>query len=82
VIASFLGVGERGHEGEAAVTDAAREAARAFAAETAKVLAAARPHDAAARQRLHERVKQRQQAAGYAGDYAGWIARVTPPDLE
>ena len=27
------------------------------------------------------RVRARQQAVGYDGDYPGWIARVTPPDL-
>jgi hypothetical protein len=27
-------------------------------------------------------VRARQAAVGYAGDYAAWIAKVTPPDLE
>jgi NADPH-dependent glutamate synthase beta subunit-like oxidoreductase len=32
--------------------------------------------------RLRSRVRARQSAVGYAGDYAAWIAKVTPPDLE
>jgi NADPH-dependent glutamate synthase beta subunit-like oxidoreductase len=32
--------------------------------------------------KLRERVRARQAAVGYAGDYAAWIAKVTPPDLE
>jgi len=31
---------------------------------------------------LRPRIRARQQAAGYGGDYAAWIAKVTPPDLE
>jgi hypothetical protein len=81
VIASFLGVGARGHEGEAALADAARAEARARAEAIARELAGRPPLDAAGLARLRERVKQRQDAAGY-GDYATWIARVTPPDLE
>ncbi len=32
--------------------------------------------------KLRARILERQAAAGYAGDYAAWIAKVTPPDLE
>jgi len=38
--------------------------------------------DAAKLARLRERVRGRQQAVGYGGEYAKWIAEVTPPDLE
>ncbi len=31
---------------------------------------------------LRARVRERQSAAGYPGDYAAWIKKVTPPDLE
>jgi NADPH-dependent glutamate synthase beta subunit-like oxidoreductase len=31
---------------------------------------------------LRARIHARQEAAGYGGDYAAWIAKVTPPDLE
>jgi NADPH-dependent glutamate synthase beta subunit-like oxidoreductase len=36
----------------------------------------------AALERVRARVRARQAAVGYAGDYAAWIAKVTPPDLE
>jgi ferredoxin/flavodoxin---NADP+ reductase len=29
-----------------------------------------------------ERVRERQRAVGYDGDYRGWIKKVTPPDLQ
>jgi NADPH-dependent glutamate synthase beta subunit-like oxidoreductase len=32
--------------------------------------------------KLRARVHERQTAVGYSGDYATWIAKVTPPDLE
>ena len=32
--------------------------------------------------KLRARVRERQAAVGYPGDYAAWIAKVTPPDLE
>ena len=31
---------------------------------------------------LVERVRARQRAVGYGGDYRAWIEKVTPPDLE
>ena len=31
---------------------------------------------------LVAKVKERQRAVGYEGDYRSWIARVTPPDLQ
>jgi ferredoxin/flavodoxin---NADP+ reductase len=32
--------------------------------------------------RLHARFRELQKAQGYDGDYRGWIAKVTPPDLQ
>ena len=29
-----------------------------------------------------KRVRERQQAVGYTGDYRGWIKKVTPSDLQ
>jgi NADPH-dependent glutamate synthase beta subunit-like oxidoreductase len=40
------------------------------------------PLAAAELAKLRSRVRERQQAAGYAGDYATWIEKITPPDLE
>jgi len=82
VIECFLGVGASGHAGEEAVLDPAREAARRTAAAIAQELARTAPHDGAAFERLRERIRVRQDAVGYGGDYARWIERVTPPDLE
>ena len=48
----------------------------------ASAVAAKPPHDAAALEKLESRVRARQAAVGYPGDYATWIALVTPPDLE
>jgi len=31
---------------------------------------------------VRERVRERQLAVGYASDYATWMSKVTPPDLE
>ena len=31
---------------------------------------------------VRARVRERQRAVGYTGDYASWMAKVTPPDLE
>src|SRR5215468_10388538 len=45
-------------------------------------LASQPPIDAAKLARLRERVKARQAGVGYGGDYAAWLAEVTPPDLE
>ena len=30
---------------------------------------------------LFRRIRERQEAVGYAGSYGEWIARATPPDL-
>jgi NADPH-dependent glutamate synthase beta subunit-like oxidoreductase len=82
VIAAFLGVGERGHAGEEAVLDAARAETRAKAETIAKRVAEKAPHDAAAMAKLRDAVRALQQRVGHDGDYAAWIARVTPADLE
>lgn len=81
VIASFLGVGERGHAGEEAILDGARDAARAAAEGVAKQVEQQAPHDGETLAALRERVAALQKRVGYAG-YATWIARVTPADLE
>jgi NADPH-dependent glutamate synthase beta subunit-like oxidoreductase len=81
VIASFLGVGDRGHAGEEGVLDGARAAARATAESVAARVANEKPHDGPTFEALRARVRARQEAVG-CDDYATWIARVTPPDLE
>ena len=82
VIAAFLGVGERGHAGEEAVLDAARAETRAKAETIAKRVAEKAPHDAAAMAKLRDAVRALQQRVGHTGDYAAWIAKVAPADLD
>ncbi len=82
VAAAFLGVGPAGHAGEEALGELAHERAREAAegiASRVAALPALAPGDLAA---LLARVGERQRAVGYDGDYAAWIRRVTPPDLE
>ncbi|RIL06536.1 MAG: hypothetical protein DCC71_06405 [Proteobacteria bacterium] len=81
VIASFLGVGERGHGGEEAILEPAREAARAAAEGVARHVEQQPRRDGATLAELRARVAALQQRVGY-DRYESWIARVTPPDLE
>jgi NADPH-dependent glutamate synthase beta subunit-like oxidoreductase len=55
---------------------------RKLAESVAEAVAAMPPHDATTAAALEARVRARQDAVGYPADYAIWIARVTPPDLE
>jgi len=81
VIEAFLGLGE-GHAGEEGVLEGEREAARRMADGVGAHAAAQTPHGGDALARLRARVRERQAAIGFSGDYSAWIARVTPPDLE
>jgi len=45
-------------------------------------LASAPKLDAAGLERVRARIRARQASVGYAGDYAAWMEKVTPPDLE
>lgn len=64
------------------LVEALRAKAGALAERVAEAVAAKPAHDAAQGDGLLARVRARQQAVGYPADYATWIARVTPPDLE
>ncbi len=55
--------------------------ARTHAAQIAEWVAERPPLAPATAETILERVRARQRAVGYDGDYAAWIARVTPPDL-
>jgi NADPH-dependent glutamate synthase beta subunit-like oxidoreductase len=79
--AAFLGLGEGGHAGEEALAEPAHEAAREAARGIAAELGARPAPGPEALARLLARVRERQRAVGYGGDFAEWIARVTPPDL-
>jgi ferredoxin--NADP+ reductase len=62
-------------------------ASRKHAASVAKAMLAGHlseqpPLAAAELAKLRARVSERQAAVGYPGDYAAWIEKATPPDLE
>jgi ferredoxin--NADP+ reductase len=82
MIEAFLGLGDDGHAGEAGIADAAGAALRERAAEIAseiEVAPALAPHVIEA---LLARVAACQREVAYGADFAEWISRVTPPDLE
>ena len=79
----FLGLSEDGHVGEElGVADPALAAAAEAAGEIAEALGAHPPLPAERVEEILARVRERQRAVGYTGDYASWIEKVTPPDLE
>jgi NADPH-dependent glutamate synthase beta subunit-like oxidoreductase len=61
---------------------ASRKHAAMVAARMLEELSKLPPSTPEAIARLRERVRARQHAVGHSADYASWIARVTPPDLE
>jgi hypothetical protein len=73
MIEAFLGVGEHGHAGEEQLADAIGADARAQAARIADAIAVAPPISASALASVRERVRKRQQAVGYGGDFAAWV---------
>ncbi len=80
-IEKFLGLDED-RDGEQALLAGANARARAEAERVAQQIERqppASPEDAAT---ALARIRARQAAVGYGGDYAAWIEKVTPPDLE
>ena len=63
-------------------TDAKREEAHLEGLRMAASINAREPVGGAQVAEIMKRVRERQQAVGYAGDYRGWIKKVTPPDLQ
>jgi NADPH-dependent glutamate synthase beta subunit-like oxidoreductase len=61
---------------------ASRKHAASVAARVAEEVSKLPPASATALERVRARVRERQRAVGYTGDYASWMAKVTPPDLE
>ena len=62
--------------------DSARAAASSDAQRIATAMTARPPLGADAIEALLRRVRQRQKAVGYEGNYREWIAKVTPADLQ
>ena len=82
MVEAFLGIGENGHDGEEGLADAARAAATAQGERVANAIAVQPPIADDTLASIRTRVAERQQTVGYQGDYAAWIEKVTPPDLE
>jgi hypothetical protein len=61
---------------------ASRKHAAVVASRVAEEIAKLPPASPAALEKVLSRVRERQRAVGYTGDYASWMAKVTPPDLE
>ena len=76
VAEAFLGLTEGGDD---ALVDGARAAAREQGEAIAKAIQRAPTITTEQLERVRERVKQRQDAVGYPGDYAVWLEKAGPP---
>jgi ferredoxin--NADP+ reductase len=74
----YLGLEPGGFE----VGENERRATREMAEAQATMLAQRPPLSPERVAALLARVRERQNAVGYTGDYRAWIAKVTPPDLQ
>ena len=81
-LASFLGLAEDGHAGEAALPSQAEAAAAQTAGQVASHLAEARPPAPEVADAILARVHERQKQVGYDGDLAAWLEKVSPSALE
>ena len=75
---AYLGLSDE----SVALAEGARQAAAAAGEAIAGALAAREKLAPEAVAAILHRVEERQRAIGYTGDYRGWIAKVTPPDLQ
>jgi hypothetical protein len=80
-LASFLGVDGDGHQAEANLASGVAAAAGAQAAKIAAEIGKAAPPAAATVDSILAKVRARQQAVGYTGDFKSWIEKVTPADF-
>ena len=80
-LASFLGVAEDGHQAEAALAGGTAAAAGAQAAKILAEIGKAAAPSAAAVESILAKVRDRQRAVGYTGDFKSWIEKVTPADF-
>jgi len=75
---AYLGLSDE----SVALAEGARHAAAAAGETIAGALAARDKLAPEAIAAILRRVEERQRAIGFEGDYRGWIAKVTPPDLQ
>ncbi len=80
-LASFLGVSADGHRAEAQLAGGAAAAAGAQASKIAAEIGKAAPPSPATAEAILARVRERQRAVGYTGDFKSWIEKVTPADF-
>ncbi|HVC43281.1 MAG TPA: hypothetical protein VND20_00570 [Candidatus Binataceae bacterium] len=76
---AYLGLADEGMREP--LTESMREIAHMEGLRMAASIGARAPLPAARIAEIFWRVRARQQAVGYTGDYRGWIKKVTPPDL-
>ncbi len=81
-LASFLGLAEDGHSGEAALPSRAEAGAAETASRVAAHLAQAEPPAPEVASAILAHVRERQRAVGYDGDLTGWLAKVTPAESQ
>jgi NADPH-dependent glutamate synthase beta subunit-like oxidoreductase len=81
-LASFLGLEEDGHAGEAALPSRADAGAAQTAGHVAAHLAQAEPPAPEVVDAILARVRERQRAVGYDGNLAAWLEQATPRALE
>jgi NADPH-dependent glutamate synthase beta subunit-like oxidoreductase len=80
-LASFLGVDGDGHQAEADLAGGAAGAAGAQASKIAQEIGRAAAPAPATVDAILARVRERQRAVGYTGDFKSWIEKVTPADF-
>jgi NADPH-dependent glutamate synthase beta subunit-like oxidoreductase len=80
-IGAFLGLGEDGHAGEETLFEAIHRGVHERAEKLAAEIGAQEPIAPEVLEALRARVRERQQAVGYSGDYGAWIEKVTPREV-
>jgi ferredoxin--NADP+ reductase len=80
VAEAYLGVAEDGSS--ASLAELARQQAQREGERIASSVAGRPPLGADRVAEITHRVRMRQNAVGYEGNYRAWLARVTPPDLQ
>jgi ferredoxin/flavodoxin---NADP+ reductase len=76
---TYLGLSDAG--AREPLTEAMRETAHMEGLRMAASIGARDPIPGERVAEILERVRERQLAVGFIGDYRGWIKKVTPPDL-